>query len=129
EYMTFVNDNLLNDIISSGRQAAKRKGGIAGEALNFGLFDMNMPFVKTPSNVVMRLLDYTGASMLVNAPIAAAQRRREGRKLFSQLTKEEQRGVSQAIGRGAVGWGLLLFGYHLAKRGLMTGQTEKKEGG
>lgn len=126
ELATFTNDNVVATALSRGKRAIA--GNPAGDALNF-MVDVQAPFVKTPTNILARLMDYGGPGGLLRGAFAAKKRMAEGRKLFSALTPAEQRGVSQAIGRGAVGWGLILLGKHLASKGLATGSTAEEEGG
>jgi hypothetical protein len=132
EMMTFTNDNW----VSTGLASFKRSiaGKPAGDVANVAI-EASAPFVKTPTNIIARLMDYLapipGVSVggVIRGGLAAKQRLAEGRKLFSALTPAEQRGVSQAIGRGAVGWGLVLFGKYLAAKGLATGTTAEEESG
>lgn len=114
--ITFNNDNKLADKVN---------------ALKHGnpLAEMVMPFVKTPMNILARLLDYIPGAGATYRTGKAINARVQAKALFSALSPEEQRGVSMAIGRGAVGFGMILLGYKLAEKGVMTGVTSRDDAG
>lgn len=106
EFATFNNRNKVAGAFS------KMKAGM-GDGGRFAV-DMIVPFSQTPSNVILRGLDYTPIGA-VGRMVGAAWKTEGG------LTPELQRSISMAFGRGAVGSALLLTGYLLAKKNLATG--------
>lgn len=111
EYSTFNNDNKLSGAIGDFRHSLKtRFGEGAGLATNIVL-----PFDKTPTNVLGRVLEYAGG-------VGMAPSRLIARKIAGQaFTEQEQRRFAQTFGRGSVGLGLIVLGYKLADKGIATG--------
>lgn len=105
EFATFNNRNELSAGFSQWK--ANRSAPVRFAA------EMIIPFSQTPSNVVLRGLDYT--------PIGAVGRMVGAALKADGFTPEFQRAVSLAIGRGMAGSALLLTGYALAKSGMATG--------
>jgi len=108
EFATFNNENKLARGLSAFKGHLSKPGQFA--------MDMVIPFTRTPSNIGARLMDYTppGAGWTVGKSIITAAR--EGK-----LAPEQQRAISEAVGRGAVGSGLILLGYLAAQNGVATG--------
>lgn len=116
---TFQNDNRASKRWSAIMAQGKKDGDTFG---NFVLGTAVAPFVKTPTNVVARMLDYMG----VGAPkvaIAVAKR------IMGKLTPEEQRAASKAFGRGLVGWGMVYLGMKAYEKGIATGLTTEEDAG
>lgn len=112
EVATFNNQNLINRGYQAARGALAESSG--GRAANASL-DVLLPFTRTPTNIIARILDYTplgAAKGTLRAASAVA------RKAF---TESEQREFSRSIGRSATGSPLILLGYALASKGLLTG--------
>lgn len=110
---TFNNDNRLSDSI-------KRARGSLTPGQNFAL-DLVMPYDRTPTNIVARMIEASPAGYLKNAKQLA-------RAVMSKaFTQEEQRQFSQTFGRATVGTAMLALGYRLAAAGLMTGQYDDDE--
>lgn len=105
EFATFNNRNQIAQAWSSVK--ANRSAPV-----RFAM-DMVVPFSQTPSNVVLRGLDYT--------PIGAIGRTVSAAMKAEGLTPEFQRAISLAFGRGLVGSALLLAGYAMAKNRRATG--------
>src|SRR5262245_3913363 len=110
EIATFNEPNRL----AEGVSAFKEK---LSPGARFGV-DLLLPFVKTPSNILKRLLEYTPGGVA-----------RGGYGIAKSLagkvmTEAEQRSFAQSFGRGAIGSGLIALGWKLHDAGLMTGLYE-----
>jgi len=131
ETAVFRNDNKLSSGIAGFRDKIGDKG-------NFAL-DLVLPFDRTPTNVVLRALEYSplgvarGAVKGVAGSARTIAARRAAKKagtpskadvqaaIDKAFTPTQHRCAAQLLGRGAVGSGLLALGYALASKGLMTG--------
>lgn len=122
EVATFNNSNLVADsIVNKARQGLRQDGSPAARAALFG-FDTVVPFVKTPTNIIARVVEYAGGG-------TATAALRTARAIAKQsLSEEQQRAISISFGRGATGLGLLYMGYQLAANGFMTGSRESSAG-
>lgn len=123
--------------ISSGIQAFR---GEIGEAGNFAL-DFVLPFDRTPTNIILRALEYTPAGYVKNVAQAAKGavrtvketrriRKEESKGLRAAareaigeaFTPQQQREFAQVFGRATTGTsGVITLGYALAAKGMMTG--------
>lgn len=104
---TFQNNNKLSDFIQRGRSAL-------GPTANFAI-DMVLPFDRTPTNIMARILEASPIGFGKNAV-------QLGKAIIDKaMTVEEQRAFSQTFGRATVGTGLMLLGYKLAAKGVLTG--------
>lgn len=103
--------------ISSGVGKFKAELGKGGA---FGM-DMILPFDKTPTNIILRTLDYSpaGYARAVRPLVKAAMNK--------AMTAEEQRAFSTAIGRATTGTGIIALGGILAAKGMVTGFYDKEE--
>jgi hypothetical protein len=150
---TFNNDNFIAGAYQSGRQYLRnageraRKAGleneaaidgmnVGGKAVDLVVDTVASPFVKVPSNILFRILDYsagTGTAMKVAgmgmSRAGKAISKKDVAELFKGMSQQEQRALSMSIGRGATGAALMWIGYQLAAAGLMTGVTSKDEKG
>lgn len=110
EAATFTETNKLASGFNKFRE------GLSQPA-RFGL-DLIFPFVKTPTNIVKRMLEYTpgGAAYSSVKAVNAA--------LKGAFTDAEQRAFAQGIGRAATGTALIYLGYKLYEKGLATGFIE-----
>ncbi len=95
-YTTFQNPTALS------AAAAGLKKGLPGS--RYGL-----PFTQIPSSIAMKIVDYSPVG-----PIKEAIQQVHAGTF-------DQRALSQAIGRGATGTGIMALGTELAKKGLMSG--------
>ena len=97
---TFNNSNALSDAIKRGR-------GRLGPKANFAI-DIVMPFDRTPTNVIARLLEASpvGATQATYRLIKSA--------VNKSLTQEEQRQFAQTIGRATAGTATVGLGWALA---------------
>lgn len=121
---TFNNSNRLSDAIRRGRSNLT-------PAQNFAI-DMVVPFDRTPTNILIRLLEATPIGVLAaagNTAVAVgrhvrnrAELRRDAQATVDKaLTVEQQRTIARSFGRGVTGSALLGIGYALASAGLATG--------
>lgn len=82
---------------------------------NFGLGNIVVPFVKTPANILKRAIEYS--------PIGVEKAIREafniGKGTFDQKT------FVDSIARSVTGTALIMVGYDIAKRGIITGSGNK----
>jgi len=115
EVAVFANENIVNTFLNAGRE--KISGLPGGKAANFAV-DMVLPFTKTPTNIVARMLEYSPAGFGKNAvQVAKAITNRS-------FTAAEQRAFSQTFGRATTGSALILLGAKLGAAGLLTGFAE-----
>jgi hypothetical protein len=114
DFATFNNKNKLHDMYSRARAGASPGARFA--------LDMALPFVRTPANVLARVIDYSGGGVGKGAAagIKAA--------IAKSLTAEQQRYISQNLGRGLTGPALIYLGYQLAANGLATGTYQPEAG-
>lgn len=105
---TFNNPNILADGI--------RRFKSVDPKLAVGA-DVFMPFVRTPTNVLLRMADYTPAGFAG----AVLKKIRSG----ASITDRE---FADAFGRSATGMSILAAGYALAQRGLYQGASPSSEG-
>ena len=117
---TFNNENLVNRFLSAGKQKIAQYPG--GRGAGFAV-DTVAPFVRTPTNAVARVLEYSGGGFIKGgAGIAKAIVQRS-------MTPAQQRAISQTLGRATTGTaGLITLGYILASNGYLTGFSEEDEG-
>lgn len=131
ETAVFRNDNPISSAISRAREGASDKA-------NFAL-DLVLPFDRTPTNVVLRALEYSpigvarglvkGAAGSARAARARYKAKKAGTPSRADIqatidkafTPAQQRSAAQLLGRGLTGTGLMALGYALAEKGLMTG--------
>lgn len=116
EVAVFSNQNLPNKFLSAGREKLAKSR--AGRAVNFGV-DILLPFTKTPTNIIARMLDYSGVGFGGQVAKAIVKR---------SFTAEQQRQFATTFGRGATGGSLMLLGYKLYQAGLMTGLADDDPG-
>jgi hypothetical protein len=110
EVATFNEPNRLAEGIS----AFKAKQGPVGQ---FAV-DMLIPFPRTPSNIIRRLLEYSPLGFGKNAfQVAKAVTKKA-------FTEADQRAFAQMFGRASIGSGLIALGAKLYDSGLMTGLWE-----
>ncbi len=118
EIATFNNNNAISEFVKGGRQALRNpqnpKLKAAGKALDAAI-DFTAPFIRTPTNILARLLEASPAGFGKNAAQIA---KAIASKSFSEA---EQRNFAQTFGRASAGSGLIALGYTLYKKGLATG--------
>jgi hypothetical protein len=118
EILTFNNNHILHQAYQGAREKIGKVFG--GKVANFGL-DVVLPFTRTPLNVLTRSLEATP----LGAGVAAVRMARA--VLRGAFTEAEQRKFSITMGRSATGTALILLGYQLASRGLLTGTQVEGE--
>lgn len=113
EVAVFQNKNQASEFIKGGREKIGKGGNFA--------MDMVLPFDKTPSNIVLKALDYAG--------VGYARAARQGIKaaINKSMTPEEQRAFSINVGRATTGAPIIWLGAILAGKGLLTGFYDKDE--
>jgi len=110
EVATFTEANRLAEGFSRFKEALPPSGRFAA--------DLIFPFVKTPTNIVKRMLEYSPLGFGRNAfQVASAVTKKA-------FTEAEQRAFAQTFGRAAVGSGLVALGAKLYSEGVMTGLIE-----
>jgi hypothetical protein len=117
DFMTFTNDTNMATAVQAF------KGQLSPGKRFFS--ELVLPFVKTPSAVASRVLEYALIGQV-------GQLRNAGelhRVINGSLTPAEQKTIAMGMSRGMVGSSLIYLGFKLAEAGLMTGtyQPERKE--
>jgi hypothetical protein len=110
DFATFNSDNLLADAVQAGKGALKRVGGGGAAAVA----ESQLPFVRTPTNVLARTLDYTPAGVL--RAFRPAIKMLQGHDLDANQKK-----VAEAFGRASLGSLILYLGFDAARNGKATG--------
>lgn len=117
------------EIIDRAREAAARKtyqdvnyitnmftgmrDGLNAKTNKFGLGDVILPFAKTPANILKRALEYN--------PVGVVETMVKSFKGGKFNQKEFVNGIS----RNLVGSAILMLGYDLAQKGIITGRGER----
>jgi hypothetical protein len=120
EIAVFTNDNMISTALGKARQSLA-EAGKGGRIAKAGL-DVVLPFDKTPTNIIARMIDYSPVG-LTRGTLGIA--RGIAGKAF---TPAEERAFAQLFGRGAIGTGLIALGWKLGEAGLMTGMFEDEPG-
>jgi len=112
EFSTFNNPNRSHSLIEGVKRGVS---SVRGGRYVAAAIDVALPFVRTPANIVARTLEYS--------PLGVGRAAiRAGRAIAdSAFTESQQREFARTIGRSVTGSSLLLLGYTLAKKGMMTG--------
>src|SRR5581483_4666799 len=121
-FATFNNDNLIAQAWAGAKGLLLRTGTPGGRAL-VAAMDLAVPFVRTPSNIISRIIDYTPVGGIGRSAVAI-------QRVISAKgwNAETQRAFSLAIGRGLTGSALLWLGYWLSSKGLATGTSQAEKG-
>lgn len=110
DFATFNSDNVLATAVQSGKAALKNVGGDAAAAVA----ESQMPFVRTPTNVLARTLDYTPAGVL--RAFRPAVKMIQGHDLDANQKK-----VAEAFGRAGTGSLMLWLGFEAMRNGIASG--------
>lgn len=102
-------------------EAVRRGMGALSEGQKFAV-DLFVPFKATPSNVIARVVEYSGGGVIKGAGLSAK------RIAEKSLTPAQQHDISMAFGRGLVGPALIYMGWKMAESGEMTGMTPETPG-
>lgn len=108
---TYNNSNKLSEAVKRGR-------GTFGPATNFAI-DLVMPFDRTPTNVVARILEASPVGFLKAATggYKTARIDKIARSIVDgSMTQEQQRQFSQTIGRATTGTALIGLGWALTPK-------------
>lgn len=105
----------------SGQPAAAQSARAAGKVAQAG-FDIVLPFVRTPANIIARVLEYSGGGIVKGLSQSAQA------VLNKSMTVEQQRSMSMSIGRGLTGIALIYLGWKLAESDLATGTRQEEPG-
>lgn len=101
---TFKDDNVLSDALSGLKNVLnKHSGGMAGEAL--------FPFVKTPSAIAMRGVDYSPLGLATSI----------GRYLGSDRSNLAVSNLFDDMSKAVTGTAAISLGFILAREGIITG--------
>lgn len=111
-YRTLQDDTRLSGAVSDVRKMLNNRFGVDG----YGLGDFVIPFSKVPSNVPMRVIDYSPVG-LANGIYRLAQVLKSAKD--GTLTAAEQARAVQSIGRGMTGTLLIAGLTGLATKGLI----------
>jgi len=106
EYAVFQNDNAISRGISAFKKQLPEGGRAAA--------DVVLPFVKTPTNVALRMADYSPIGFFTT--------------LAKQLKDPNQRALAQGLGRSVTGSALIWLGFTLASQGQATGAAPTSAG-
>lgn len=87
----------------------------AAKATAHSVVDVLAPFVKVPTAFISRTIDFTPAGVLKTA--------------IGQISRKQfdQRALSEAIGQGMTGTGVIALGVALAQSGLLSGNYPKND--
>jgi len=113
EVATFNNPNVVADAFGKG--VANLPKGV-----QFAI-DLFVPFRKTPTNVIARMIEYSPLGLVKSAGQAAKLANGILKKSF---TAEQQRAFSQTFGRASAGSALMALGYIGYRDGWLTGLQE-----
>ena len=105
---TFNNDNIVASKVGQ-LKAGRNKDDSFGSKVLSTVVDVTMPFVKTPTNVVARIAEYTPLGLL---KLAAGQ--------INKNTRGQKRLVED-LSKVVTGGAVLALGSALADQGLLTG--------
>ncbi len=115
EVAVFTNNNLVSQALGKAKDELAKTPG--GKWVNFAT-DTVMPFTKTPTNIIARMLEYSPLGFGKNAYQAA------GAITKQAFTDAEQRAFAQTFGRASIGSALIALGWKLGEAGLLTGLYE-----
>jgi hypothetical protein len=118
EFATFQNKNAISDTIS------RLKG--KSELGKFA-FEQLVPFDKTPTNIMLRVLDYSPAGLAKAGIQYGRAKKRAAQDVTSFMSPAEQKQFAQTFGRGTLGTGVLVLGALLASKGLLAGDVDYKD--
>jgi hypothetical protein len=103
--------------INSLTKAFKKAQSALNLGKPIGLGNVVLPFVKTPANILKRAIEYS--------PIGVEKAVREAYQLIRNTGKFDQKAFVDSIARSVTGTGLIMVGYDLAKKGVITGSGNK----
>lgn len=119
EYDTFQGKNVFEQTISGGKRAAE---SLPGGKIAGAVIDVATPFRRTPSNVALRVIDFSpvgGLKALKN--IGDALYQTATGKPFKEALGSVQKEFTQNVARSLTGTGIMYLGAYLYQKGIMTG--------
>lgn len=112
---------IAEDRTFQSTNAITRAGKQIHDALNlgksFGLGDFVLPFVKTPANILNKAIQYS--------PAGLGKAVEEAVNLAKKNGKFDQKAFVDSISRSVTGSGVIMAGYALAEKGVITGTGNK----
>lgn len=136
EFATFQNETAVSKGVAGFKQAARRRdleqGTMSGQATIFAI-DQVAPFIKTPSAIAARVLDYALVGQVFRAGKGVTMRAKDARAgvrpFLDALNPAEQKAIALGVSRGMVGSALIYAGWRWGEAGLLTGtfEADKRE--
>jgi hypothetical protein len=139
----FQDDNAISDAVNSLNRALGRiwpEFPALGEFLKFAIVKTTLPFVKTPSNVLLKTINYAVPTIpLLRAMITSLQARHwvkkyeqskldgEKNESFNNKSKEYRRIMAENAGYFAIGMSFKLLSIALSEIGAIEGDEDDKE--
>jgi hypothetical protein len=109
----------VNDMTEAFKMVQKALNKVSSSVglgnAEFGLGNFVTPFVKTPANILKRAVEYS--------PVGITTAIKEATKI--NKGKFDQKAFVDSISRSVTGTALIMVGYDLAKRGMITGSGNK----
>jgi len=113
---TYQDVNTMTEAFKIAQQSLNKAGSYLGfGSKDVGLGNIVMPFVKTPSSLLARSVDYSPVGL--NKAIREALNIKNG--------TFDQKAFVDSISRSVTGTALIMVGYDLAKKGIITGRGDK----
>ena len=126
EFATFQNDTDVSTAISATRRALPAGGRFA--------LDLFQPFIKTPASIGTRVVadfatPYRIGEVMADRRARVRLERLQNAPAIEWMTREEQKALSKAFARNAIGAGLIWLGSRLYDEGRLTGsdQPDRRE--
>ena len=105
---TYQDTNSLTEAFKKAQSALNLGRG-------FGLGNVVLPFTKTPANILKRAIEYS--------PVGLEKAFREATNISKGTF--DQRAFVDSVSRSVTGTALIMVGYDLAKKGVLTGSGNK----
>jgi len=113
---TYQDVNAMTEGFKMAQQSLNKISSAVGlGSSEFGLGNIVMPFVKTPANILKRAVEYS--------PTGVATALREATKIKKGTF--DQKAFVDSISRSVTGTAIIMVGYDLAKKGIITGSGNK----
>jgi hypothetical protein len=113
---TYQDVNEMTEAFKMAQKALNKVSSAVGLGnAEFGLGNFVTPFVKTPANILKRAVEYS--------PVGITTAIKEATKFGKG--KFDQKAFVDSISRSVTGTSIIMVGYDLAKRGMITGSGNK----
>lgn len=124
DYSTFNSENVVANAYNSAR-GKLRSSGAVGRGIAAGA-DILAPFVRTPSNILARILDYSPAGVAVDVLKAVhdIHSERKAGEFIEVWSPQRQQDFARGIGRASLGTAIMIIGAGLFKMGLLSGSRD-----